>query len=108
MLEFLLTTITARVAAIMIAMAAHRLVGAVLYFSAKHGLPGAPVMALFEAALPRLAIAAGFCRDSLKENTPGLGDEPLTRHNLADPRRQYVHRGDGAAKKRGASRVNSR
>jgi hypothetical protein len=30
----------------------HCLVGAVLYFSAKHGLPRAPVMSLLEAALP--------------------------------------------------------
>jgi hypothetical protein len=34
----------------------HCLVGAVLNFSAKHGLPRAPVMSLLEAALPRRQI----------------------------------------------------
>jgi hypothetical protein len=34
----------------------HCLVGAVLYFTAKHGLPRAPVMSLLEAALPRRQI----------------------------------------------------
>jgi hypothetical protein len=34
----------------------HCLVGAVLYFSAKHGLPRASVMSLLEAALPRRQI----------------------------------------------------
>ena len=34
----------------------HCLVGAVLHFSAKHGLPHTPVMAVLEAALPRRQI----------------------------------------------------
>src|SRR5262252_1007645 len=34
----------------------HCLVGAVVHFSAKHGLPHAPVMSLLEAALPRRQI----------------------------------------------------
>jgi hypothetical protein len=34
----------------------HCLVGAVLHFSAQHGLPRAPVLPLLEAALPRRQI----------------------------------------------------
>src|SRR5215469_8608556 len=42
--SFLLTTITGREAVITIPHGRHCLVGAVLHFSARHGLPRAPVM----------------------------------------------------------------
>jgi hypothetical protein len=43
----------------------HCLVGAVLHFSAKQGLPRAPVMALLEAALPRRQIGLIAFNDRL-------------------------------------------
>ena len=41
------------------------LVGAVLHFSAKHGLPRAPVIALLETALPRRQIGLVTFNDRL-------------------------------------------
>jgi hypothetical protein len=43
----------------------HCLVGAVVHFSAKHGLPRAPVLSLLEAALPRRQIGLTAFNDRL-------------------------------------------
>jgi hypothetical protein len=50
----------------------HCLVGAVLYFSAKHGLPRAPVMSLLEAALPQRQIGLIAFNDRLSRNAAEL------------------------------------
>ena len=65
----MLTTITEREAHYHDRDGRHCLVGAVLYFSAKHGLLRAPVMSLLEAALPQrqiglIAFNDRFCRSA--------------------------------------------
>jgi hypothetical protein len=50
----------------------HCLVGAVLHFSAKHGLPPAPVMSLLEAALPCRQIGLIAFNDRLCRGAPEL------------------------------------
>src|SRR6201997_5906368 len=44
----------------------HCLVGALLHLSRKHGLPGAPAIALLQDAVPRLGLALVHFNDTLR------------------------------------------
>jgi hypothetical protein len=50
----------------------HCLIGAVLHFTASHGLPRAPVMSLLEAALPRRQIGLIAFNDRLRRSAAEL------------------------------------
>jgi hypothetical protein len=67
----------------------HCLVGAVLHFSAKHGLPRAPVMSLLEAALPRrqiglIAFNDRLCRGAVELRSVILKARAIALENAED------------------------
>src|SRR5215469_7426177 len=76
----------------------HCLVGAVLHFSASHGLPRAPVMSLLEAALPRrqmglIAFNDRLCRSAAELRSVILKARAMALENAEHERAAAAFKG---------------